>query len=605
MGAPTPIQNATTPIQSATPSPTVEPAFVPDPSGRGTIGLLASCVLTLSLCVWTALHLNCHPSGTSSFKKVATKALWAGTALIAPEYVLWRAILQWETARQIRDRVNKYLFPDEEQTRTSREDASQRPTAPSLRPSTSNETQEPPVDGIQMVPVERNAPQPTTPWTSTSDEPRDEPSAHLLQPAPENEIDIHKNPKNRWTMGHGFFGVMGGFQMVVPPEYTWVLEDPSTTLLTPSGIVLFAKHGLLPDVPVKRLKERGKADLLAKTLVCAQAIWMVIETIARRASGLPITLLELNTLAHVGCAVFMYAVWWKKPQDVSVSVEVPVKPSIGAIVSSPCFRRKDQPPCNKHLHRPANNVVQAVVPKGKVDVNVEDMQSKFGISTLCWPSAIHLETEIKSDGVIMLLDGQGLEGSLFYFCYTGGAGPSLCKHLTGYRVSLCKHLTQEQVTMLTSKTIFREEDDIIRDIGSLRSKITFLSRASNHQIKGNFQSVSELKFLVILTVLGLLYAGIHASSWNGHFPSYVEAILWHVAVCYTAASGFMAMLVYLALTRLRSVLWLVLAYISFFLTGILVFCRCYLVVEAFISLRSLPIGSYSTVAWANFLPHFG
>jgi hypothetical protein len=278
---------------------------------------------------------------------------------------------------------------------------------------------------------------------------------------------------------------------------------------------------------------------------------------------------------------------------VSVSVEVPVKPSIGAIVSSPCFRRKDQRPFTNYIYRPENDVVQAVVPKGKVDVNVEDMQSKFNIIPVR-VTAKFLGKEIKSDGVIMLLDGQGLEGSLFYFCNTGSGR------------SRCKHLTQEQVTMLTSKTIFREEEDIIRDIGSLRNKIpTFVSRASNHKIKGNFQSVSELKFLVILTVLGLLYAGIHASSWNGHFPTYVEAILWRVAVCYIAASGLMAILVYLAYERLGAVNLGVVMCIFVFLIGILVFCRCYLVVEAFISLRSLPIGSYSTVAWANFLPHFG
>lgn len=31
----------------------VEPAWVSDPVGRGTFGLLLSCVLTLGLCVWT------------------------------------------------------------------------------------------------------------------------------------------------------------------------------------------------------------------------------------------------------------------------------------------------------------------------------------------------------------------------------------------------------------------------------------------------------------------------------------------------------------------------------------------------------------------------
>jgi len=33
--------------------------------------------------------------------------------------------------------------------------------------------------------------------------------------------------------------------------------------------------------------------------------------------------------------------------------------------------------------------------------------------------------------------------------------------------------------------------------------------------------------------------------------------------------------------------------------------RLYLVVEAFISVRSLPVGAYETVNWVEFLPHIG
>ena len=35
------------------------------------------------------------------------------------------------------------------------------------------------------------------------------------------------------------------------------------------------------------------------------------------------------------------------------------------------------------------------------------------------------------------------------------------------------------------------------------------------------------------------------------------------------------------------------------------FARLFIVVEAFISIRSLPVGAYDTVNWINFLPHIG
>jgi hypothetical protein len=33
----------------------------PEPRGRGTLSVLWSCILTMTLCVWTALHLNVPP----------------------------------------------------------------------------------------------------------------------------------------------------------------------------------------------------------------------------------------------------------------------------------------------------------------------------------------------------------------------------------------------------------------------------------------------------------------------------------------------------------------------------------------------------------------
>jgi len=600
------VVGAPTPSQSARPSPAVEPAFVPDPSGRGTIGLVTSCVLTLSLCVWTALHLNCYAPGTSSFTKFWIKATWAGIALIAPEYVLWHAIHQWETARQLCNEVNEYLFPKDNQTENLPEDAQSQP-APPLEPSTSGEL---PVDDIQTAQPEAHTTHQVVLEPSTSNASRNESIEPLLEPShpdierpSETELDIEKNQKHRWKIEHGFFAVMGGFQITVTQkEYEWVLEAPKR-ILTPKGIVFFAKHGLLPDLPSKRLKERGKADQLAKTLVCAQAIWMVIQTIARKASGLPITLLELNTLAHVGCAVFMYLVWWKKPQNVSVLIDVPISPRLGAALSSPSlgwFARKDERPLVDEVFSPQNEQARLSIPESKVEFRVEDMASKFHIEVLNMLNANEIRSLVRLDGVFMLLANQGLEESPFY---NSGALP--------------QHLTQMEVTKLTSKSLLGEEDDITRDLPLFHSVHWFItSQASNHSIHGNLQAVSELKPLVILTALGMLYAGIHASSWNEHFPTKAEAILWQVAVCYIGASGFIAIALLLIPDNIDhgpsqvgrliagsvngSMLVLVI-----FLLGILVACRCYLIIEAFISIRSLPLGSYSTVTWVNFLPHFG
>jgi len=45
--------------------------------------------------------------------------------------------------------------------------------------------------------------------------------------------------------------------------------------------------------------------------------------------------------------------------------------------------------------------------------------------------------------------------------------------------------------------------------------------------------------------------------------------------------------------------------IAKFVFAIVVAPRLYLVLEAFISVRSLPVGAYQTVDWVGFLPHIG
>ncbi|KAF8247310.1 hypothetical protein K440DRAFT_506107, partial [Wilcoxina mikolae CBS 423.85] len=56
-----------------------------------------------------------------------------------------------------------------------------------------------------------------------------------------------------------------------------------------------------------------KEDSLGRLLVCVQALWMVVNRIARKASGNPTTLIELNVIVHVVVAIVVYGLWWYKP----------------------------------------------------------------------------------------------------------------------------------------------------------------------------------------------------------------------------------------------------------------------------------------------------
>jgi hypothetical protein len=236
------------------------PAYVPGPSGRGTVSLVTNCVVTLSLCVWTAVHLNVFPPGTTLRKRVLYQLGWAMLGMFAPEVVLWRAITQWRVARTVCRRRNELMN-----------------------------------------------------------------KAVSIEPAEFSELKLPRPGRvsKPWDLEHGFLLVMGGMGVtLIDEEDQSILEDGNT--LTPFGALTLAKVGALPDIGREKITARSKADSLGKTLVCIQAIWMVIQTVARKIAGLPTTLLELNTLAHVVCAILMYLIWWRKPQNVNDVLEFPI-----------------------------------------------------------------------------------------------------------------------------------------------------------------------------------------------------------------------------------------------------------------------------------------
>jgi hypothetical protein len=82
-----------------------------EPSGRGTFGILKSCVITLGLCVYTALHVNLPRSDATTFSKYLTKAKWVLLGVFAPEVVVFVAWSQSEHAKHLSTELNR-IFAD-------------------------------------------------------------------------------------------------------------------------------------------------------------------------------------------------------------------------------------------------------------------------------------------------------------------------------------------------------------------------------------------------------------------------------------------------------------------------------------------------------------
>jgi hypothetical protein len=201
--------------------------FVQDPNGRGTFGLIISCVLTLILCVWSALHLNIPTPHEPFFRAIWRSICWILAGIYAPELVVFTAWRQWSSAKLLSGIV--------EQSR-----------------------------------------------------PKDSLSGRF-----------------KWTRTHSFFACAGGFAFEIPnttPRRTPLFlprSCPKRLTLTARGVAVLAKCGHLPDVREEDIEDKSKASTLAKSLVVAQALWMLLQVLSRLIAQLPVTLLEVNTVAHV------------------------------------------------------------------------------------------------------------------------------------------------------------------------------------------------------------------------------------------------------------------------------------------------------------------
>ena len=117
----------------------------------------------------------------------------------------------------------------------------------------------------------------------------------------------------------------------------------------------------------------------------------------------------------------------------------------------------------------------------------------------------------------------------------------------------------------------------------------------------------DVTYLFSISVVGVVFGGIHCAGWFFNFPSSDEAMLWQVSsAVLTGVVFLLPLFVYLLVTvekvlpdgfRLLGIVIAILA------TIVYVVSRLLLLVEAFISLRHLTPGMLALVKWTSFIPH--
>ena len=87
----------------------IAPLWVSEPNFRGTWRLLYSCVFTLTLCVYSSIHLNVPRKGERLWPYYRRKAKWVLIAILTPEIALFTAYTQFFTARKLYKELNSLL----------------------------------------------------------------------------------------------------------------------------------------------------------------------------------------------------------------------------------------------------------------------------------------------------------------------------------------------------------------------------------------------------------------------------------------------------------------------------------------------------------------
>ena len=110
---------------------------------------------------------------------------------------------------------------------------------------------------------------------------------------------------------HSFFALMGGIHGYGP-------DRDHAVALKADGLErqFTQKPNDLRTIDRSAIEDRSKKDYMGKFLVCVQASYVLLQVTSRLRSRLPITLLEINTVGHIICALAMYGFWWSKPLEV-------------------------------------------------------------------------------------------------------------------------------------------------------------------------------------------------------------------------------------------------------------------------------------------------
>lgn len=436
----------------------------------------------------------------------------------------------------------------------------------------------------------------------------------------------------RWRLEHAFYANSGGFLLQCPDCAAFPVNAASVYFLVFKGYID------LPDITADEIKDKSKADSFAKFAAIFQGFWLIAQTIARLVQGLPLSQLELFTLAFVVSTAMSYFFWWRKPQNVSTPTVIPcpfpvvkIRADAGLAhedwTSTPMdfvecegrrWRRRDMfqnfdleaapRRTEKSFAAPAGN--DTTPQDGKTTEKENKLEGEVGERGgigKCMGGEADLSPVSPSNAFEKEKVGyKRVDSDLTLVCTPIIPGPSKQAPLrAGNSMS-----EDEEYTPTQRQPVQRVPDDATLPPTRIPAKI-----------------------ILSLILPSMLHSTIHLLGWDLEYPTDIERQLWRAAaVTLTAASC-----VSIAVTRLLALVgyrgryslvyfWVnadhdepegdqrgglrrparsfpLLEVFLWLSTAGLIIARLYIIVEVVVSLRAMPRDVFITVNWIDFLPH--
>ncbi|EGO57533.1 hypothetical protein NEUTE1DRAFT_129457 [Neurospora tetrasperma FGSC 2508] len=585
-----------------------DPNWVPEPGTRGTFSILSVCLVTLGLCVWTAIHLNVPEHNEPGWKQLMRKTGWLMLSLLSPEIdvptkavpagqVAYTAYQQYGQASLLVRTMNKQKKRHDSDSDSSygldllfgrnsfcESDSLCHDDSPSRK------------KGITDI---------MTSWLPCL--------SRRLRNDEEDPPSTTVHTVEKWTMVHGFLAAMGGIAIEIrdnDPEINVAdrianflpIQDSqrqrTRLTLTPKGLQFLKEHGyekLIPDLSENRIKDKSKASAFAKTLVCIQASWFCIQCLTRFAQGLAISLLELNTLGHAICTLFIYALWWNKPLDIVEPETVLIHPSTKRLdkktaeldhlhfddemFTFPLYRSTEGSGRHfdlsglpsKRIHYVYGQILLGVVPVETPILYLHVKQSSALLEKARLRPQKHDVIRTKSENerdrdwsAIELR--RILQHSAEEFIVSRSVNVRDKESAIELQTQLHTRNSAEE----RPSSAFRSEDYspnsastaemlciVIRYSDIIRWQLTLKHAPHRHMIPPKdtftdrvrnlprFQDYDHnIPLFIGFGVVGLIYGGLHCVAWNAPFTTSVERILWRISSITIAATGVLVACVF-------------------------------------------------------------